>query len=71
MGTTGGDRPRLLADVKAAGHYAVIAPNMGKQIVALQAGLDFMATSFPGVFDGYQLTVVSWKCVCVCACVRV
>ena len=38
MGTTGGDRDRLLADVAAAGSYAVIAPNMGKQIVAFQVG---------------------------------
>lgn len=32
MGTTGGDREQLLADVQAAGTYAVIAPNMGKQV---------------------------------------
>lgn len=38
MGTTGGDRERLLADVAASGCYAVIAPNMGKQIVAFQVG---------------------------------
>ena len=38
MGTTGGDREKLLADVEAAGTYAVIAPNMGKQIVAFQVG---------------------------------
>jgi hypothetical protein len=37
MGTTGGDREALLASVAAAGRYAVIAPNMGKQIVAFQA----------------------------------
>ncbi len=39
MGTTGGDRDRLIADVAASGNYAVIAPNMGKQIVAFQVGL--------------------------------
>lgn len=32
MGTTGGDREKLVEDVKAAGVYAVIAPNMGKQV---------------------------------------
>ena len=32
MGTTGGDRVRLLADVERAGVYAVIAPQMGKQV---------------------------------------
>ncbi len=31
MGTTGGDREKLLADVQAAGIRAVIAPQMGKQ----------------------------------------
>jgi len=31
MGTTGGDREKLLADVRAAGIRAVIAPQMGKQ----------------------------------------
>ena len=38
MGTTGGDREQLMADVAASGSYAVIAPNMGKQIVAFQVG---------------------------------
>ena len=38
MGTTGGDREKLMADVAASGSYAVIAPNMGKQIVAFQVG---------------------------------
>ena len=32
MGTTGGDREKLMADVAASGTYAVIAPNMGKQV---------------------------------------
>jgi hypothetical protein len=32
MGTTGGDSEQLLADVQAAGTFAVIAPNMGKQV---------------------------------------
>lgn len=32
MGTTGGDRAKILADVKAADLYAVIAPQMGKQV---------------------------------------
>jgi cyanophycinase-like exopeptidase len=30
--TTGGDRAKLAADVKAADLYAVIAPQMGKQV---------------------------------------
>lgn len=39
QGTTGGDREKLFADVRAGGGYAVIAPNMAKQIVALQVRL--------------------------------
>lgn len=32
MGTTGGDREKLLRDVTESGVYAVIAPQMGKQV---------------------------------------
>lgn len=32
MGTTGGDRHKLLKDTEEAGLYAVIAPQMGKQV---------------------------------------
>jgi 4-hydroxy-tetrahydrodipicolinate reductase len=58
MGTTGGDREKLLKDVNDAGLYAVIAANMGKQIVALQAMLQYAAREFPGAFSGYKLDVV-------------
>jgi len=58
MGTTGGDRERILAEVKAAGLYAVIAPQMGKQVVAFQATMELMADAFPGAFAGYALRVV-------------
>ena len=58
MGTTGGDRDALTACVDAAPKaYAVIAPNMAKQIVALQAALEQMASEFPNSFEGYQLSV--------------
>ena len=57
MGTTGGDREKLLRDVKASGNYAVIAPQMGKQVVAFQAAMKLMAEQFPGAFSGYTLTV--------------
>jgi 4-hydroxy-tetrahydrodipicolinate reductase len=57
MGTTGGDRDKLLADVTAANHFAVIAPNMGKQIVAMQAALENLATNYPAAFAGYTLQV--------------
>lgn len=32
MGTTGGDRQLLIEDTKRLGTYAVIAPQMGKQV---------------------------------------
>lgn len=58
MGTTGGDREALMRDITASGVYAVVAPNMGKQIVAFQTMMDMMAERFPGCFAGYQLRVV-------------
>lgn len=57
MGTTGGDRDQLIKDMEEAKHSAVIAPNMAKQIVALQAGLEDMAMKFPGAFAGYKINV--------------
>lgn len=57
MGTTGGNREQLFTDTKNANLYAIIAPNMGKQIVALQATLEKMAEDFPGSFAGYTLDV--------------
>lgn len=57
MGTTGGDRDVLMKDTADSGVYAVIAPNMGKQIVALQATMERMARDFPGAFSGYTLEV--------------
>jgi 4-hydroxy-tetrahydrodipicolinate reductase len=58
MGTTGGDRDRLLREARESGCYAVIAPQMGKQIVAFQAMLEMAAEAFPGAFAGYTLRVV-------------
>ena len=58
MGTTGGNREALENLVKSANHPCVIAPNMAKQIVALQAMLEWTAKNFPGVFEGYSLKVV-------------
>lgn len=57
MGTTGGDRHKLLQNTKDAGAYAVIAPQMGKQVVAFQAMMEMMANEFPGAFSGYDLAV--------------
>jgi 4-hydroxy-tetrahydrodipicolinate reductase len=57
MGTTGGDRKRLMDCVNEAALPAVIAPNMAKQIVGLQAIMEYAATEFPGLFSGYSLEV--------------
>jgi 4-hydroxy-tetrahydrodipicolinate reductase len=57
MGTTGGDRDQLMKDMESRSAFAVIAPNMGKQIVAMQAGLEDLAIKFPSAFAGYKLEV--------------
>lgn len=57
MGTTGGDREKLLARVAGSGISAVIAPNMAKQIVGFQAMMAYAAETFPGLFDGYVLEI--------------
>ncbi|KAL3787564.1 hypothetical protein HJC23_000052 [Cyclotella cryptica] len=57
MGTTGGDRDQLVTDMESRKAFAVIAPNMGKQIVAMQAGLEDLAIKFPSAFAGYKLEV--------------
>lgn len=57
MGTTGGDRVKLEETVQKGNSPAVIAPNMAKQIVGLQAMMDYAAKTFPGLFTGYCLEV--------------
>jgi len=57
MGTTGGDRAALEARVRDSDIVAVVAPNMAKQIVALQAMFAYAANTFPGAFEGYTLEV--------------
>ena len=59
MGTTGGDRDQMMSLLDAQKTYCVIAPNMAKQIVALQASLEQMAADFPGktCFNPPQLSI--------------
>ncbi len=57
MGTTGGNREELEKTVQDASYPAVIAPNMAKQIVGLQAMMAYAAQTFPGLFTGYSLEV--------------
>ncbi|EFJ32667.1 hypothetical protein SELMODRAFT_168311 [Selaginella moellendorffii] len=57
MGTTGGDREKLLDVARKSGTYSIIAPQMGKQVVAFVAAMEIMAKQFPGAFSGYTLQV--------------
>ena len=57
MGTTGGDRRKLLQTVRASRTAAVIAPNMAKQIVGFQAMMEYAADHFPNLFEGYRLQI--------------
>jgi len=57
MGTTGGDRQRLVETVTASSITAVIAPNMAKQIVGFQAMMEYAADTFPALFEGYSLEI--------------
>ncbi|KAL3827755.1 hypothetical protein ACJIZ3_016557 [Penstemon smallii] len=58
MGTTGGDRELLYKTVADSNVYAVISPQMGKQVVAFLAAMEIMAEQFPGAFSGYNLQVL-------------
>mmetsp|Transcript_39307 Transcript_39307/g.47604 ORF Transcript_39307/g.47604 Transcript_39307/m.47604 type:complete len:366 (-) Transcript_39307:487-1584(-) len=58
MGTTGADSAKMASMAKDAGVHAVIAPQMGKQVVAFQAAMELMAEQFPGAFSTYKLRVV-------------
>ncbi|XP_057764570.1 4-hydroxy-tetrahydrodipicolinate reductase 1, chloroplastic-like [Salvia miltiorrhiza] len=58
MGTTGGDRELLYKTVGDSKVYAVISPQMGKQVVAFLAAMEIMAEQFPGAFSGYDLQVM-------------
>lgn len=57
MGTTGGDRQKLLNDVDQSDLPAVIAPNMAKQIVGFQAMMEYGAKNFPGLFKDFSLKI--------------
>ncbi len=57
MGTTGGNRAQLFETVQQSPICAVIAPNMAKQIVGLQAMFEYAAANFPGLFADFKMTV--------------
>ena len=66
MGTTGADASKLMDIVQGSEVTAVIAPNMGKQIVAMQAILQQMSVRFPNSFEGYTLSVSVLISTCMC-----
>lgn len=59
MGTTGGEPIKIEEEFnKCNGNIlGVIAPNMAKQIVAVQSGILEMCKRFPNSFKSYRLTV--------------
>jgi len=58
MGTTGGDREKMLKVIQENDGCAVVAANMSKQIVAFQATMERMAADFPNAFGGYKMDIV-------------
>jgi 4-hydroxy-tetrahydrodipicolinate reductase len=58
MGTTGGEREKLMDDVNKAKISCVIAPNMAKQVVALQLMLSQMQKDFPDLYKNYALSAI-------------
>jgi 4-hydroxy-tetrahydrodipicolinate reductase len=54
MGTTGGDIKLITQKVMASGINAVVAPNMAKEIVVVQAMFEFAAQNFPGAFKRFK-----------------
>ncbi|CAM0872247.1 unnamed protein product [Alopecurus aequalis] len=58
MGTTGGNLQLLYKTVQDSDNYALISPQMGKQVVALLAAMETIAERFPGAYSGYRLEVL-------------
>ena len=57
MGTTGGDRQKLIETVKNSEICAVIAPNMAPGLVLTQAMFENVAQNFPGALKGWALEI--------------
>jgi hypothetical protein len=69
MGTTGLEAADIETAFEKGSNIAVVAPNMAKQIVAVQYAMLRMAEQFPSSFRGYMLKVGLYMCACVCVCV--
>ena len=57
MGTTGGDRAKLVETVKGSDTYAVIATNFSIPVVVFQQMIKFAAETFPGALKDFQLLI--------------
>ena len=57
MGTTGVNIDKVSEKIKEFDISTVIAPNMGKQIVAIQAMVKYAADNFPDCFKDYTLEI--------------
>jgi 4-hydroxy-tetrahydrodipicolinate reductase len=57
MGTTGFDSGLVKKIIEDSDNLALIAPNMAREIVVLQAMFDYAAKNFPGIFNNYFLKV--------------
>jgi len=57
MGTTGGDRDKLIDAIRASRISALVTTNAAAQVVAVQEMIRFAAESFPGLFSGFELTI--------------
>ncbi len=58
MGTTGGDRDKLAEAIRGSKISALVTTNAAAQVVAVQEMIRFAAESFPGLFSGFELTIV-------------
>jgi 4-hydroxy-tetrahydrodipicolinate reductase len=56
-GATGYDMAAARRAVESSRACAVIAPNMGAPIVAIQAALEWAAQEFPGALEGMELRI--------------
>ena len=57
MGTTGVVINKIKQNIAESNICAIIAPNMAKQIVALQAMLEYASNMFPNSFNNYTLNI--------------
>ncbi|XP_054782497.1 4-hydroxy-tetrahydrodipicolinate reductase 2, chloroplastic-like isoform X2 [Prosopis cineraria] len=58
MGTNGGDRDLLFRTAHVSNVYALISPQMGKQIAAFHGAMEVLADLFRGAFKDYSLSVL-------------